>query len=203
MHLSFKKGDIITVTKRSNTTEWWEGMTNGKMGQFPKNSTQPLSQTDLISLRKTKKADFDVVVIQGYNGTNSLELKEGTIVHVTSMEVAQGDGEDWYQGVDRETGKSGWFPSGQVKILDTEGDESDSQCHQPSSIPSVVFDINPISLFKESSLSVSSSVSHKDSGLITVGEAGSFSGVKIGEMESEIFYLHLLAFRIVVLPWLE
>lgn len=36
--LSFSKGDIITVTRKSNRTEdWWTGKVNGREGIFPAN----------------------------------------------------------------------------------------------------------------------------------------------------------------------
>ena len=36
--LSFKVGDIITVTSQDG--EWWKGEINGKKGEFPSNYVQ-------------------------------------------------------------------------------------------------------------------------------------------------------------------
>lgn len=36
--LPFKKGDLIVITKRTNSqNDWWQGTCNGKSGNFPAN----------------------------------------------------------------------------------------------------------------------------------------------------------------------
>nr|2A08_A Chain A, Hypothetical 41.8 kDa protein in SPO13-ARG4 intergenic region [Saccharomyces cerevisiae]2A08_B Chain B, Hypothetical 41.8 kDa protein in SPO13-ARG4 intergenic region [Saccharomyces cerevisiae] len=36
--LAFKKGDVITILKKSDSqNDWWTGRTNGKEGIFPAN----------------------------------------------------------------------------------------------------------------------------------------------------------------------
>jgi len=36
--LSFQKGDVIVITKKSNSTDdWWTGKVNGRQGIFPAN----------------------------------------------------------------------------------------------------------------------------------------------------------------------
>lgn len=47
--LSFKKGDIITVTYRSPYKQWWEGETDtGRMGNFPINYVEWLPPLDIF-----------------------------------------------------------------------------------------------------------------------------------------------------------
>jgi hypothetical protein len=39
--LPFKKGDIITVVKKTDSrNDWWTGKLNGREGSFPANYTQ-------------------------------------------------------------------------------------------------------------------------------------------------------------------
>ncbi|VEN58936.1 unnamed protein product [Callosobruchus maculatus] len=41
--LTFKKGDIITVSQKGNLDGWWEGILNGEKGWFPSNYVKEIT----------------------------------------------------------------------------------------------------------------------------------------------------------------
>jgi hypothetical protein len=47
-HLSFKKGDVITVFR--NDKDWWDGMCNGRFGSFPGNHVRLLKDEEAARL---------------------------------------------------------------------------------------------------------------------------------------------------------
>jgi len=54
--LSFKEGDVITIMKQEEDSEWWEGLFNGTHGMFPANYVEvrePTTKTTIIQTTST------------------------------------------------------------------------------------------------------------------------------------------------------
>jgi len=112
--LSFKEGDIITLVKKFDDSDWWEGQLNGKKGLFPGNFVEPVQspvveqkvQTSVVSEKELKFCaifDFDA------QETNEISFKEGDIITL----VEKYDDSEWWKG--KFNGKVGLFPSNFTK----------------------------------------------------------------------------------------
>nr|CAD7419644.1 unnamed protein product [Timema poppensis] len=108
-HLSFNKGDIITVKERQEL--WWFGELNGAQGWFPSNYVQ------VVALEGTQDADFEQeyhVTLYPYNSVESgdLSFQQGEVVLVVKKEG------DWWTGVIGD--RQGIFPSNYVQKAEIE-----------------------------------------------------------------------------------
>nr|CAD7429672.1 unnamed protein product [Timema monikensis] len=108
-HLSFNKGDIITVKEQQEL--WWFGELNGAQGWFPSNYVQ------VVALEGTQDADFEQeyhVTLYPYNSVESgdLSFQQGEVVLVVKKEG------DWWTGVIGD--RQGIFPSNYVQKAEIE-----------------------------------------------------------------------------------
>ncbi|XP_063684924.1 NCK-interacting protein with SH3 domain-like isoform X2 [Bolinopsis microptera] len=131
--LSFKKDQIVEVTKASSSANWHRGRIHGKAGFLPANGY--LVKVDLDSCAR-------VVVRQDFEGATSGQLKiyEGQVVSV----IAKNDVQWWT--VRSDSGKWGQVPAKFLKIMNgsTEGEVT---VHTPIESPDIVIsrDMPPLS----------------------------------------------------------
>nr|CAD7455482.1 unnamed protein product [Timema tahoe] len=108
-HLSFNKGDIITVKEQQEL--WWFGELNGAQGWFPNNYTQ------VAALEGAQDADFEQeyhVTLYPYHSVESgdLSFQQGEVVLVVKKEG------DWWTGIIGD--RQGIFPSNYVQKAEIE-----------------------------------------------------------------------------------
>jgi len=110
--LSFKEGDLITVTYKDESG-WWEGELAGRVGVFPSNHVDviggapPASSSSAAGEYDKCKALFDYEA----EDADELSVHEGDIITVEDE-----DDEGWYYGTNGQ-GKYGKFPSNYVELL--------------------------------------------------------------------------------------
>lgn len=122
--LSFKAGDIVMVTDKSDIDGWWEGEYGGRRGFFPSNYVEkaldllpPHSNVVEAAPRPVVPAQFNwngqkARALYGYEKQNDdeLSLVEGDIIHIVDKPDP-----DWWEG--ECAGFHGFFPSNHVSLL--------------------------------------------------------------------------------------
>jgi len=126
-HLTFNKGDIITVLEQQDM--WWSGEIDGKVGWFPKSyvkiiggsegdvdqpvATEPDYPSDEMPLESASDNGEYYVAIYSYTSNEPADLvfNQGEVICVTKK-----DG-DWWTGSIGD--RTGMFPGNYVQLMET------------------------------------------------------------------------------------
>ncbi|KAJ3102284.1 hypothetical protein HDU97_000641 [Phlyctochytrium planicorne] len=106
--LSFKTGDIITITnKDTGSSAWWEGEGPTGRGQFPVNHVELISPPPAVS---AVSATFSVKALYDYTAQDSGELSFKTGDYIKVLDSSD---PDWWSGQFRSS--KGLFPANYVE----------------------------------------------------------------------------------------
>lgn len=114
--LSFKKGDIITVTEKDESG-WWQGELNGERGVFPsgwvEELTSPASGPPQI-VEPPPEPEKQARALYAFRK----EQEEEIDVNVGDLLVVDvDDGSGWIYGFNQTSGEGGRFPASYVEYL--------------------------------------------------------------------------------------
>ena len=111
--LSFRAGDVITVTSEGEPGEWWEGALKGETAWFPSSFCSPPYDDEGIGDDDDDWADeIRAVALYSYEASSPDELSfaAGNIISVTAQD------QSWWTG--SFGGRTGVFPSNFVELID-------------------------------------------------------------------------------------